>query len=71
MVCPGRVCGSGVLWTVPAQVSIFPHWGAPISPDNYVINTTNLIHTSLSLTFFKVQGLDMFRALLAQIQEAS
>jgi hypothetical protein len=38
---------------------------------NYVINTTNLKHTSLSLHFIKVQSLDMFRALLAHPQEQS
>jgi hypothetical protein len=36
---------------------------------NYVMNTTNLIQTSLSLTLIKVQSLHMFRALLVHLQE--
>jgi hypothetical protein len=37
---------------------------------NYVTNTTNLVHTSLSLHFIDVQCLDIFRAFLARPQEA-
>jgi hypothetical protein len=37
---------------------------------NYIINTTNLMHTSLSLHFIDYQCLDMFRASLAHPQEA-
>jgi hypothetical protein len=45
----------------------FPETSVP----NYVINTTNLIHTfHFYLQFIKVQNLDMFRALLAHHQEA-
>jgi hypothetical protein len=37
--------------------------------NNYVINSTNFIYSSLHLHFIKFQGLDMFRALLAHLHE--